>query len=115
MADERVVAIARAAHEINRAYCEALGDHSQPTWLDAPEWQRESAVAGVRFHLDNPEAGPDASHESWLAHKAADGWTYGPEKRAELKQHPCMVPFADLSREPQAKDHIFRAVVHALA
>lgn len=106
--------IATVCHEINRAYCQALGDHSQPSWPDAPQWQKDSAIAGVKMHLLNPDAGPAQSHEIWLAQKEADGWTYGPEKRPDLKQHPCMVPFSELPREQQAKDYIFRAVVHAL-
>lgn len=105
--------VARVAHEVNRAYCQALGDNSQPVWEEAPQWQRDSAMAGVRLHWKSPEAGPQASHESWMAQKVADGWVYGPEKRPDLKQHPCMVPFDQLPREQQAKDFIFRAVVHA--
>ena len=27
--------IARVCHEVNRAYCQAIGDNSQPTWEDA--------------------------------------------------------------------------------
>mgnify|MGYP006297405973 FL=1 len=107
--------IARVAHEVNRAYCQALGDNSQPTWADAPQWQRDSALLGVQLHTENPDAGPQASHDSWMAQKVADGWTYGPEKRPDLKQHPCMVPFDQLPREQQAKDFIFRSVVLALA
>lgn len=106
--------IARVCHEVNRAYCEALGDQSQPAWADAPEWQKSSAMLGVNLHLDN-DAGPQASHESWWAQKVADGWVYGDTKDAEAKTHPCMVPFDQLPREQQAKDFIFRAVVHALA
>lgn len=43
-----------------------------------------------------------------------EGWKYGPIKDADKKEHPCMVPFADLPAAQQAKDYIFRAVVHAL-
>lgn len=100
-------------HEANRAYCEALGDTSQPAWADAPDWQKNSARTGVRLHLDNPEAGPAASHESWFAEKVATGWTYGAVKDPEAKTHPCMVPFDQLPREQQAKDFIFRGIVHA--
>lgn len=107
--------IARVAHEINRAYCEALGDSSQPEWSDAPDWQRESAINGVRFHLDNPSAGPEHSHESWLDEKEAAGWKYGPVKDPEAKEHPCFVPYEALPVEQRAKDYLFRAVVHALS
>lgn len=106
--------IARVAHEVNRAYCQALGDQSQPNWVDAPQWQKESALVGVNLHCDNPNAGAEASHKSWMAQKEAEGWTYGPEKRPDLKQHHCMVPFDQLPREQQAKDYLFRGVVHAL-
>jgi hypothetical protein len=64
--------IAQVAHEINRAYCQSIGDDSQPTWEDAPDWQRHSALDGVHFHLENPLATPDASHNNWLRDKEKD-------------------------------------------
>lgn len=106
--------IARVCHEVNRAYCQALGDNSQPSWEDAPQWQKDSALLGVQLHLSG-DHGPEASHESWMAQKVADGWIYGPEKDPACKVHPCIVPFDQLPREQQAKDFIFRAVVRALA
>ena len=106
-------AIARVAHEVNRAYCASLGDLSQPAWEDAPEWQRSSARMGVDLHTMG-DFGPEASHNSWLKQKLDEGWKFGPVKDPEKKEHPCIVPFADLPREQQAKDFIFMAVVHAL-
>lgn len=106
--------IAQVAHEINRAYCQSLGDDSQPEWDQAPQWKRDSSLAGVRMHLENPEATPEQSHESWLAQKLADGWTYGPEKDDEKKEHPCCVPYDQLPPEQKSKDYLFRAVVHML-
>ncbi|SLM63505.1 MULTISPECIES: RyR domain-containing protein [Dickeya] len=103
---------ARAAHEVNRAYCAALGDDSQPAWEDAPQWQKDSAIEGVVFHLtgDHP---PEASHNKWLEFKKQEGWKYGPVKDAEKKEHPCFVPYEQLPKEQQVKDYLFRAVVHA--
>lgn len=109
-----VALIARAAHDMNAAYCRALGDDSQPAWEDAPGWQIASAIAGVEFHLANPEAGPSASHDSWMAQKEAEGWKFGEVKDAEKKEHPCMVPFDKLPTEQQAKDTLFRQMVHTL-
>lgn len=106
--------IARICHEVNRAYCASLGDASQPAWADAPQWQKDSALVGVRMHLANPNAGPDDSHKSWLAQKVAEGWVYGPIKDPVTKQHPCMVPYEELPQEQRAKDYLFRGVVHAL-
>ena len=45
--------IAKVAHTVNKAYCETLGDYSQPSWDEAPEWQKASALQGVEFHLNN--------------------------------------------------------------
>ena len=106
--------IGRVAHEANRAYCESLGDSSQLPWKDAPQWQRDSAYEGIRRIAENPNTSPSASHDVWLAQKLADGWAYGPEKRPELKQHPCIVPFEELPVEQKAKDYIFTAVVKAM-
>ena len=106
--------IAEVTHEVNRAYCAAIGDSSQPAWIDAPEWQRGSIVRGVIAHL-NEDLTPEQSHDSWLAVKEAEGWTYGPVKDASKKEHPCMVPYDALPVEQRTKDFLFGAVVAALA
>lgn len=105
-------AAARAAHEANREWCILHGDHSQTTWEAAPDWQKESALVGV----DGVAAGngPRESHESWLAHKTADGWKYGPVKNPATKEHPCFVPYDDLPPEQRMKDGMFVAVVRAV-
>lgn len=105
--------IAHIAHEANRTYCFSLGDDSQPSWDDAPEWQKQSAINGVQFHYVNPDANASASHENWYREKEADGWSYGPVKDPANKRHPCFVPYHELPIEQQIKDHIFRSVVHS--
>lgn len=109
-----VEAIARVCHEANRAYCVSLGDTSQPSWDDAPDWQRQSAVTGVAGHLDGSITSARQSHESWLREKEATGWTYGPTKDPILKQHPCFVAYDLLPPSQQKKDALFKAVVDAL-
>lgn len=109
-----ITQIAKVCHEANKAYCEALGDFSQPLWDAAPDWQRQSAIDGVNFHLTNPNAGPEGSHENWLRLKQKEGWTFGPVKDPAKKEHPCFVPFAALPAPQKAKDHIFRQIVHSL-
>jgi len=110
----RVEDIAKVAHEVNKAYCEAIGDDSQVKWNDAPDWQRVSAIKGVEFHQHNPSAGPEHSHESWLVEKAAAGWSYGEQKDVDKLEHPCFVPYEELPNEQKAKDYIFRQIVHSL-
>lgn len=105
--------IAALAHTLNRAYCQSIGDDSQPSWEDAPDWQKESAELGVKMHLANPDATPEDSHASWLAHKESEGWVYGEVKDEAAKTHPCCLPYDQLPVEQKAKDYIFRAAVHA--
>lgn len=106
---------AMAAHEVNREYCRGLGDTSQPPWGEAPQWQRDSAIKGAEFTIDNPDAGDHASHVSWFKEKDAAGWVYGETKDAEAKTHPCMVSYDELPPEQQAKDRLFRTTVLGIA
>jgi hypothetical protein len=113
--DALVTIIAQHAHELNRQYCLALGDTSQPEWKDAPDWQQSSALNGVRMHLANPGATPEDSHASWLKQKEDEGWVYGPVKDPVAKTHPCMMPYSGLPDSQRAKDYLFRSAVHQLS
>lgn len=101
---------AKIAHEINRAYCNSIGDKSQPSWENAPEWQKESATSGVRAVVENPYSTPEESHKGWMKQKIDEGWVYGPVKDPEKKIHPCMVSYSELPTEQKAKDYIFLSV-----
>lgn len=103
--------IAEICHEVNRAYCEAIGETiGQRPWNEAPEWQIKSAINGVKTHMNNPLLSPKESHEAWKKEKLEDGWSYGPVKDEEKKQHPCLVDYTDLPMVQRAKDYIFKAV-----
>jgi len=106
--------IAPICHQANKAFCESYGDYSQKDWSQAEDWQRESAVKGVQFRINNPDAGHDAQHNSWMAEKVADGWVYGESKDATAKTHPCIIPFEQLPIFQQKKDALFCAIVDSL-
>lgn len=108
-----ITQIATLCHQVNKAVCEAQGDNSQSDWIDAPEWQKQSAINGVNFHLSNPTASPSTSHENWLKEKQETGWKYGLVKDAEKKEHPCFRPYDELPFEQRVKDHVFKAIVAA--
>lgn len=105
--------LAQIAHETNRAYCQSIGDTSQPSWDAAPDWQKESAIKGIEGALAGNT--PEQMHESWMAEKAKLGTVYASVKdmTATPPQHPCMVPYAELPAEQQRKDHLYSAVVRA--
>lgn len=110
----KIVSIAKVCHQANKAWCEVVGDNSQKDWDEAEQWQRDSAVKGVQFKIDNPDAGHDAQHNSWMQEKVDAGWVYGETKDAEAKTHPCIVPFDQLPEFQQKKDALFCAIVEAL-
>ena len=107
-----LLAIAKMCHNVNAAYCLSIGDDSQVLWEDAPVWQQQSALNGVSFHLNNPDADPQGSHESWMAEKKAAGWKYGAVKDEEKKEHPCYLEYGLLPTDQKAKDFIFRSICH---
>lgn len=115
MTTNDVMIIAKIAHEINAAYCRSIGDNSQPSWEDAPEWQKKSAIKGVIFHLENKDASSSASHDSWLNQKREEGWKYGEIKDENKKEHPCFVPYEELPMEQRSKDYLFKQVVESLS
>ena len=110
----KTITIAMICHSINAAYCQSLGDDSQPIWDDAPEWQKQSIIAGVEMHIANPDATPEQSHESWYKQKEAEGWKYGEVKDVEKKEHPCFLPYEELPQAQKSKDYLFRATVHLM-
>lgn len=110
-----ITQIAIACHQANKAICEAAGDFTQKDWADAEQWQRDSAIKGVQFAIDNPNAPPSAQHDAWCADKIKDGWKFGPEKNATTKEHPCLVDFGMLPVHQRIKDHVFKAIVKSMA
>lgn len=111
---ELIYSIAKICHDANKSYCETHLDFSQKSWREAEEWQQESAINGVKFRLDNPEAGHDAMHNNWMKEKVYNGWVYGEVKDMDAKTHPCIVPFEQLPIFQQKKYALFSAIVDAL-
>lgn len=110
-----LVKIARLAHQLNKEYCSViLDDNSQPDWSDAPEWQKESAINGVKMFLTNPDATPEDSHKNWYDFKKKDGWKFGPVKDPIKKEHPCMMPYEELPDDQKVKDSLYSNTVKIL-
>jgi hypothetical protein len=56
---------------------------------------------------------PHLSHVIWMAEKLCAGWTWGPVKDGEKKEHPDLVPYDQLSIEARFKDYLFGAINEA--
>lgn len=106
--------VAQVVHEANRALQVVNGEPGvSHHWAEAEDWQRKASVESVEAALEGQT--PEQQHETWAAAKRADDWVYGPAKDAVAKTHPCLVAYADLPEEQQAKDALLVAVVGALA
>lgn len=112
--DRKVELAAKVAHNVNQAFCKAIGDPTMGNWEECPTWQKESCYAGVIYHFQNKDVTPEQSHESWYNHKKEDGWVYGVIKDSVKKTHPCMVPYDELPTEQKVKDYLFKAVVDSI-
>jgi hypothetical protein len=109
-ADEQV---AHVVHEANRALQIIQGDPAVSVpWEAAPHWQQASATAGVVQARNG--ASPRELHEAWCQDKRDSGWSWGPVKDADLRTHPCLVPYEDLPEPQRHKDVLFLAIVGAL-
>ena len=43
-------------------------------------------------------------HEVWAAGRIAAGWKYGPVRDDIKKEHPCLIPYEELSEEEKDYD-----------
>ena len=43
-------------------------------------------------------------HEVWAQTRINQGWTYGVERSDVLKQHPCLIPYEELTEEEREYD-----------
>ena len=46
------------------------------------------------------------THEVWARERIAQGWKYGPSRRDDAKEHPCLVPYEALPEEEKVYDRM---------
>lgn len=110
-----VLAIAHACHQANCVYYAALDDGGDlQEWEDLEEWKLNGILMGVKFHLNNPQATAEDSHNKRCAVLRAQGWKYAPQRSDEDKTHPCLVSFDQLTERQIEKNRMFVEVVHCL-
>ncbi|HWQ35172.1 MAG TPA: RyR domain-containing protein [Blastocatellia bacterium] len=45
-----------------------------------------------------------SAHDHWALGRMREGWTYGPQRNDELKQHPGLVPYDELTESEKEYD-----------
>jgi hypothetical protein len=54
--------------------------------------------------LDLTELLARNTHEVWAQQRMAEGWIYGPSRNDVAREHPCLVPYDDLSESEKEYD-----------
>lgn len=44
------------------------------------------------------------THDVWARDRLAQGWKYGPCRRDDTKEHPCLIPYEQLPEEEKNYD-----------
>ena len=44
------------------------------------------------------------AHDIWAKERISQGWTYGPSRRDDTKEHPCLVPYGELPESEKVYD-----------
>ena len=105
--------IARASHEIVRAYYATIG-FVVPVWEDVPEWHAAGIVNAVLAVTLEPNQSSEEHHAEWLQQRMADGWVLSDSENVDAKEHPYLVPYKDLPEHKKIEDAIFVACVRQM-
>ena len=70
----------------------------QPTPYDTSDIQLPELLLGLTELL------AENSHENWAQERIRNGWRYGEVRNDELKTHPSLVPYPQLSDEEKEYD-----------
>lgn len=98
----------RIIHQCWVSYQIAAG---QPYNEEPTEAQLASIRDGLRHAVDFPESTSEQSHENWMRFRLATGWKLGPVKDEEKKEHPDLIPYAELPEVERRKDEQFQSAV----
>ena len=99
---------ARVFYAASQVLQDALGD-PQPPWDELPAWQQDAMVDVTRRGMIG--ATPQQLHALLVQHYEAQGWTYGPTKNWETKQHPVLISWHKLPVRHQARFKLWQSIV----
>ncbi len=108
------VRVAELCHEVNKTYSRSLGERWHEPWADTDQELKDSAIAGVSYLAQTPDASAEDLHARWMTDRQAAGWQHGQTKSVERKEHPNLVAWWRLTPSQQAKDELFLTVVRTV-
>ena len=119
--------IAKRAHKVYQAYCEAVGQPKGDPWDKIPKEKQVKIVDGVVWVLSQEvPPTPEQCHEHWMATMVELGYInrapYTAKEKAQAKKEKrplekisqCMRPWENLPAVEQGKDYVFLGIVLGL-
>lgn len=91
-----------------------LGEDPYPSQLFDDE-QRKRRVESMKRCAAKDALTDEARHQAWMKQHFDAGWTWGPEFRPDIKQHPNLLAWPDLLPAVRSKARIFNLVAQAAA
>ncbi len=70
----------------------------RPSAIDTSKIKLPKELETLMEHL------AENNHEIWAQQRLKDGWTYGPKRNDERKQHPDLVPYDQLPESEREYD-----------
>lgn len=103
---------AKFVYDGARLAAEAAGAPIIPVpWIDREEpFKAQFRNVIDRQMGDKRSKSPEELHGSWMQAYYDMGWVYGPIHDPKGKEHPDMVPYAELGQLEQDKDSVFVAL-----
>jgi hypothetical protein len=100
--------------QLDRAFAELAEQGKEGNRAAARRMNEVLAKAGLTLSDDpakpeadlptNLEAMAEAEHNGWMAQRAQTGWSWAATRDDAAKQHPSMLPYAQLSEPEKEKD-----------
>ncbi|MBK7831265.1 MAG: Ryanodine receptor Ryr [Gemmatimonadetes bacterium] len=72
----------------------------QPTPIDTSAVEVDAALLALTERL------AEHAHDLWALQRFADGWKVGPARNDARKQHPCLIPYAELPESEKEYDRV---------
>jgi len=106
-----------SVREDNRRQADEIPAKLRSLGLSFRKVPAEEKPAITEIPPDKVEQLARIEHERWMSAKLMAGWRYGPEKRADLLEHPCLLEWDDprLAKEQEKDREAVRIIPQLLA
>lgn len=104
---------ARLLHVAIQAVQSALKQEVSPDWELLTAAEQDMKAAHTR-QMRREKVTARKAHESWMALRLSEGWTWGPVTDKARKVHSALCPFEEIPVEEVIKDVLYERLLAAM-